>query len=106
MSIQPIDLQVLFARLNQIGREQAANRDMLIQAQAVAANEIAERSEEEDRRVSHVQVQDEGLEKASNDGENTGTAGEQEREEESGSSETDKEVLQDPDLGQNIDISG
>ena len=40
MSVQPIDLQVLFARLNQIGREQLAQRNSIVQAQAVAASEI------------------------------------------------------------------
>ena len=82
MSIQPIDLQVLFARLNQIGREQAASKNMLIQAQAVAASEIAERSEEEDRRVSNVHVQDEGLEKLSDENENAETPEEHRREQE------------------------
>ncbi len=105
MSVQPIDLQVLFARLNQIGREQAANKNMLIQAQAVAANEIAERSEEQDRRVSDVNIQEEGPEKLSDEGENSETPGEQHREDAS-ESEAEQEVLQDPDLGQNIDISG
>jgi hypothetical protein len=106
MSIQPIDLQVLFARLNQIGREQVANKNMLIQAQAVAANEIALRSEEQDRRVGNVNIQQEGPEKLSDEGENAETPSEQQREQEASESESDQEVLQDPDLGQNIDISG
>jgi hypothetical protein len=106
MSVQPIDLQVLFSRLNQIGREQSAQRNMLVQAQAVAANEIAERSEEEDRRVSDVNTEEEGPEKTSNDGEENASPEQQERGEEETPAEDRREVVRDPDLGQNIDISG
>lgn len=106
MSIQPIDLQVLFARLNQIGREQVAHRNMMIQAQAVAANEIAERSEEEGRRVSDVNTEAEGPEKVSDEGERSATSQEEREEEQSAEQDASKEVLRDPDLGQNVDISG
>ena len=107
MAIQPMDLQVLFSRLGQVGREQAAQRDMLIQSQAVTASEIAERSEEQDRRVSNLDTEDEGPEKTGDEGSGA-AAGEQEEEEpQSEHEESDKtEVFRDPDLGQNIDITG
>ena len=107
MSIQPMDLQVLFSRLSQVGREQAAMKDMLIQSQAVTASEIAERSEEQDRRVSELAAEEEGPEKTGDEGSGAATA---EKEEEGSQSDHDEsdgtEVLRDPDLGQNIDISG
>lgn len=106
MAIQPIDLQVLFARLNQIGREQAAQRDSITQAQAVAANEIAERSEEEDRRVSELSTDEEGPESVSDENEGRQTRSETHSEREEESESPRQEVVRDPDLGQNIDISG
>jgi hypothetical protein len=106
MSIQPIDLQVLFARLNLIGREQTNQKNMLMQAQAVAANEIAERSEEEDRRVSDVHPEEDGAEKVSDESDSQQTPQEQNGDHESAEERADQEVLRDPELGQNIDISG
>ncbi|MEE8441035.1 MAG: hypothetical protein V3S41_04875 [Spirochaetia bacterium] len=106
MSVQPIDLQVLFARLNLIGREQIAHRSMIVQAQAVAAEEIAERSAEEDRRVGGLQTGEEGPEQVSDDSESRQGSQEQSRDREPERESTNQEVLRDPDLGQNIDISG
>jgi hypothetical protein len=106
VSIQPIDLQVLFARLNLIGREQAAQRDSITQAQAVAANEIAERSEEGDRRVSELSTEEEGPESVSDETESQSRQREETGKREGESEPAEPEVLQDPDLGQNIDISG
>ena len=105
MAIQPIDLQVLFSRLNQIGREQAALRDAQVQAQAVAGSEIAERSEEQDHRVSESRTDQEGPEVVDEDGE----GGQSGAGEEHGSGEeerSDQEVFRDPDLGQHVDLSG
>lgn len=106
MSVQPIDLQVLFSQLNQIGREQMAQKNMIIQAQSVAANEIAQRSEEDDHKVRELKPEEDGPEKTSDESEHAA-------EERSGSGTGEKdheasnpEVLRDPDLGQHIDISG
>jgi hypothetical protein len=105
MAIQPIDLQVLFSRLNQIGREQAALRDAQTQAQAVAGSEIAERSEEQDHRVSQLSTEQEGPEVVDEDG--GGNQSETNEEHSSGEKErNDKEVLRDPDLGRHVDLSG
>jgi hypothetical protein len=106
MSIQPIDLQVLFARLNLVGREQSNQKNMLMQAQAVAASEIAERSEEEDRRVSELHPEEEGPEKTSDESDSQQTPQEQNGEHEPAEEQVGQEVLCDPELGQNIDISG
>ena len=106
MSVQPIDLQVLFSRLNLIGREQTAQRNMITQAQAVAASEIAERSAEEARRVSELHHEDEGSEKVSDDSESGQSAQEQSGDHEPAQESAEQEILRDPDLGQNIDLSG
>lgn len=105
MAIQPIDLQVLFARLNQIGREQTAAREVLAQSQAVAGSEIAQRSEEQDRRVNETNILEDGPEQLNDENEGGQTSAEQQERQEGGES-TEQEVFRDPDLGQNIDISG
>jgi len=106
MSVQPIDLQVLFSRLNQIGREHTAQRNMFTQAQAFAASEIAERSAEEDRRVSELHHEEEGSEKVSDDSESGQSAQEQSGDHAPAQESAKQEILRDPDLGQNIDLSG
>lgn len=105
MAIQPIDLQVLFSRLNQIGRDQAAMRDAQVQAQTVAGSEIAERSEQQDHRVSQLSTEQEGPEVVDEDGEANQSGGNGEHT--SGEEEQqDQEVFRDPDLGQHVDLSG
>ena len=106
MSVQPIDLQVLFARLNLIGREQTAQKNMILQAQAVAASEIAERSEAEDRRVSELRAEEDGPEKVADESESQQSPQEQGGDHEPAQESANQEILRDPDLGQNIDISG
>ena len=52
MSLKPIDLQNLFVRLNQIGREQAAREEAPIHAQQVAAEEIAQKTRQSGEKVN------------------------------------------------------
>lgn len=106
MSIQPIDLQVLFSRLNQIGRDQALQRDSVLQAQAVAASEIAERSEEKDRRVSHLSTEQEGPESLDDETGGPGGGGRERHQPSAGEGEAGPDVFSDPDLGQNVDLTG
>jgi len=105
MSVQPIDLQVLFSRLSQIGRDQAAHRDAQIQAQAVAGSEIAERSEEVDHRVSQLNDAENGPETVNDESDaKQDDRGRRRHEKESESAEDG--FFQDPDLGRNVDLSG
>lgn len=105
MAIQPIDLQVLFSRLNEIGRDQSTHREAQLQAQLVAASEIADQSEEFDHRVTQSRTDEEGPEQV-----NDGSGGEKGGTGEHGARDDDEraeeQVFRDPDLGQNIDISG
>ncbi|MFW5684971.1 MAG: hypothetical protein ACOC1I_08965 [Spirochaetota bacterium] len=105
MSVQPIDLQVLFSRLSQVGREQAAQRDAQVQAQAVAGSEIAERSEERDHRVSELSAQEEGPDTVNDEKEGNQSGSGHKRQTKDEEQEQD-EIFRDPDLGQHIDISG
>jgi hypothetical protein len=106
MAIQPIDLQVLFSRLSQIGREQALMRDAQVQAQAVAGSEIAERSEEGDHRVAQLSAEEEGPESVDDESEGGQQQGSRHQHRQGGDEASRDRVFRDPDLGQNVDISG
>ena len=107
MAIQPIDLQTLLMKLGQVGKEQAAYRHAAAQAQAVTGSEIAQRSEEVQRTVTETNNLEDGPEnvKADESGEQgaeeKGHRGSEEEE-----SRNDEDLFRDPDLGQNVDISG
>lgn len=105
MSVQPIDLQVLFARLNQISRDQAVQRDGVIQSQAVTGDEIVEKSEERDHSVNETNTEEEGPESLGDRQEGGQQQDTEGRNAEQGQSEKTS-YFRDPDLGQNVDISG
>ena len=106
MAIQPIDLQVLFLRLNQIGKDQAAIQGAQAQSQNVVGSEIAQRSEEQNRTVTENQTIDGGPEPV-HDEESSEENPRHEHEQQHGEEEgADREVFRDPDLGQNVDIQG
>jgi hypothetical protein len=107
MSIQPIDLQTLFMRLSQVGKEQAAMKDAAHVAQTVQGSEIAKRSEEQARAVNETRELEEGPAVIKDDerqGENRG-GGEGEEPTEK-KERVKKNVFQDPALGNKIDLSG
>ena len=105
MAVQPIDLQVLFSRLSDVGREQSAYRATQLQSQLVAARAIAEQSGQSGHRVTNLRDDEEGPGQVTDEPEQK-----QRDADEQGRSEEDEQpaghTLSDPDLGQNIDISG
>ena len=107
MAIQPIDLQTLLVRLAEVGKEQGAQKAAAAQSQAVAGSEIARRSEQEARSVTETHTMQEGPE-------NVGDEEGQEAQEREGKRRDDKQdaysreddIFRDPDLGQNVDVTG
>ncbi len=110
MAIQPIDLQTLLLRLSHVGQEQSAERNAILQGQAVTGSEIAEKSREQERRLDEASTIEEGPETVNDqEGQSRQLAEERAREKERESKGQDEEgtdLFQDPDLGQNVDISG
>jgi hypothetical protein len=106
--IQPIDLQTLFMRLNQVGKEQAAQKEAAHVAQETKGSEIAKRSQDQTHSVNQTKDLEEGPNAVKDE--------EQKKEEpESGTEDqpdqddkktAKKRVYQDPALGTKIDISG
>ena len=110
MPIQPIDLQTLFAHINQVGKEQAALKEGLTAQQAAQASELIKEKKHQDESVNKTGEVDEDNQKIQNDQEK-GSSGESSSDHEKENEKPDDKkkkisVFTDPDLGKNIDISG
>jgi hypothetical protein len=113
MAIQPIDAQVLFSRLNQMGKEQAEQKDGQMHAQVVQGAQIAKRTEEADHTVGESreaqgddvrQVNDFSRRQRRQRKENSG--GEGETGEQGGEDGLRRQPLREDYLGKKIDITG
>ena len=109
MALLPIDLQTLFTQANQVGKEQAVQKDAPPAAQSLQGAQLVQRQETRDASVNEAHDQEEGPEKVK-DRSRRG-AGRRGRPSKGakpssppGSSPTN--VVKDPDLGRNIDITG
>ena len=107
MPIQPIDMQTLFMRLNQVGKEQAVQKEAAHLAQTQAASELVRESETHAHSVNETPDLEDGLEAVDEDEQKRKEreAEEQERNEEAGEKKK-REIFRDPDLGSKIDIVG
>ena len=108
MALLPIDLQTLFTQTTQVGKEQAAQKDAPPIAQSLQGAQLAQRAEARDNAVNEAQNQEEGPEQVK-DKKRRGAS----RRERPPKKRTPpptppraSDVLQDPDLGRHIDVSG
>ena len=111
MALKPIDLQVLFSRLNELSREQAVQKELLIHQQTVKTNEVLKETEQKTHAVTHTTEVEQGeTEKIRNEGRGKGQRhhpGAHPPKQSSGQEEEPSvEVVQDPNLGKNIDLTG
>lgn len=108
MAIQPIDLQTLFVRLSHIGREQAAMKQAVDQAQDVTGREIAQHSRDVGETVQQAEEVSDGPETVDEEGQGSRQDTDHGRREKPGEpdQDSDDDVFRDPDLGQNIDLTG
>ncbi len=108
MPVQPIDLQTLFAHINQVGKQQANLKEGIILQQSAKGSELVKETEHKNESVNKFeQVNEENQEikekrsgsdeRREKDGENGAPKEEKQQ---------DKNYFTDPDLGRNIDISG
>jgi hypothetical protein len=111
MAIQPIDAQVLFSRLNQLGKEQAEQKDGQMHTQVVQGAQTVRRAEEADHMVNKTpeaegdnvrQVKDESR----RHGQRRGKSGGDGETEEDQDDEVRQETLKESYLGKKIDITG
>jgi hypothetical protein len=109
MPLLPIDLQILFSQTNQVGREQAVQQQATPQAQSLQGAQIVQQTQQRDNDVNPTQHQEEGPEQVKS----RGGRGEQGGRREKGKKGREKtapaprrEVVRDPELGRNIDVTG
>ncbi len=107
MPVLPIDLQVLFAQMNQVGKEQAIQKNISSINQALQGTEIVKETEEKDKSVNETKDVGEGLEKIKDEQKKEKKKEASKRKNEN-KQEKKKEngFFKDPDLGQHIDIVG
>ena len=105
MSIKPIDLQTLFSHINQVGKEQAAQKNAMLMQQAATANEIVEETHQKDESVNEAKPSSDGPEQVNDEGKGfSGGKNESKRKKENKKEE--KKYFEDPQLGKHIDLEG
>ena len=107
MAISPLDLQTLFTQADKVGKQSMAQREGAALLQSIQHIRIQQQTDEKIRSVNEAQDTGEGSE-AIND-ENSGRSGQeashgghQESEKENAKAE---DMIRDPALGKNIDLS-
>jgi hypothetical protein len=108
--ILPIDLQTIFMQIGNVGKEQAAAREVAPLQQSLQATEIVKQTYQQDRSVNETRDEREGQRIAEEErrrqarggeGGKRGPAGEQD----AGERKPDREeVFRDPALGSHIDV--
>lgn len=113
MSIKPIDLQTLFMQMGHVHRQQAAEKDSVSSGENFRRIEAEKRNDKETKTV-HAKEDDEvssSQVKSSTEKEDVPDYQEhshpKKKDNEPGTADpVEKEVVKDPGLGKNIDISG
>ncbi len=105
MSVRPIDLQTLFSHLNQVGKDQAHERNAAALQQAQQGQSMVKNAEQADHHINQTEKTEEGLNSVSDEGAQNNP------EQKSGKRDKDEEekknnFFKDPDLGHNLDIIG
>jgi hypothetical protein len=111
MAILPIDLQTLFSQMDKVGKSQAMQREGQQIQESIQQIQIQKKNEQNIQSVNQSQdlggeaetIKDE---KRHGGREYDGGARERQREEELSAAEEERDLIRDPALGRNIDITG
>jgi hypothetical protein len=110
MALLPIDLQTLFTQSTQVGKEQAAQKDAPPAAQSLQGSQLVQQQEIRDSSVNQAQEQQEGPEKLKD---RARRGAERRKGRQKGGAKPPaaaqppaSDVVRDPALGRNIDITG
>ena len=108
MSVSPLDLQILYSNLKNIGQQQAAERAAEVATQDKQAEESARKADEQDHKVGHTPDVETGIEKVDEKEKNKreGAGTEQKKKPGEESEKKKQKYFEDPDIGHHIDISG
>ena len=112
MAIQPIDLQAIFSQIDKVGKTQSTLREGQQIQDSLQQIQTQRKLEENVRSVNEAQETGEETDRIKDDNKGRGAyanqgggKGKQENEEEE-SGEDASELIRNPALGRNIDISG
>jgi hypothetical protein len=108
MALLPIDLQTLFTQATQVGKEQAAQKDAPPAAQSLQGSQLVRQQEIRDSSVNQAQEQQEGPEKLKDRARRGAERrkGRQKGAKPPAAQPPASDVVRDPALGRNIDITG
>lgn len=106
MSLTPLDLQTLFVRLGQVGKEQAILKDAAPLQQSLQGSQIAQKTEIQDHSVNETKEAGDGPDQVKEDEEKSSSEEQEEEKKKKEKKKQQSEIFHDPDLGRNIDISG
>jgi len=104
MSIKPIDLQTLFAKLDEVSREQALMKEQSALQQSQAARSQILRKMEEDRMVTQLPPEDEA-QVIKNNVPNRKQRYKKNRSRQNKKPKNGRKVVTDPEIGRHINLS-
>lgn len=107
MAITPLDLQTMFVRLNEVGKEQNQLKEAVAAQQAAGARELRDQEIRQDNSVNRTEEdQEAGKVKDEGEKEQQEKNASREKEQEKENPSRKKQVFSDPEIGSHIDISG
>jgi len=106
MPLLPIDLQTMFSQMNQVGREQAVQKEVPPQYQAAQAAQLVQKAEHDDKAVNQAREPGEGAEKVDDAGPRRRRRRESRRKPGGEKPGEPPSVFEDPALGHNVDLVG
>jgi hypothetical protein len=109
MAIQPIDLQTLFTQMDKVAKQKSAEKEGLILQQSLQGAVNLKKTEEKVRSVNETKEPEDGAERIKDNNARKQSQEEvpEKKEEKKGPNEEKQiGVIQDPDLGKHIDVSG
>ena len=106
MSVQPVDLQALFVRLADVGRDQQAIQQSAVQSQASAASNLQEEAELQRSGVQQTEETEDSEAVGEDAGNAAGNGNARGRKQQQQEQSDAPPVFTDPALGNNIDMQG
>lgn len=115
MSVKPIDLQVNFSQLSNVGKEQALQKDSLLHQQSIMAQDSVEKTLSIEKRVqensqseTHYELSDRDANSFYNPDENNDSKGKDDEDKHlfNGTSKGKSNPFKDPQLGKLLDVKG
>jgi len=109
MGIKPIDLQTLFVKMGEVGKEQSLIKEQSALQQSQAARSQVARELAEDRKVTGTPEDKENEKIKDNESEenlNDSSKRKKQEKDESEDNDNNVEVVTDPEIGRHIDLSG